>query len=70
LIRCQVRDGRLVVVVRPGAGRSAYVCPDQACLEQARKRKAFPRALRRAAEIDDGFVSAFERALAAREAVK
>jgi len=60
----------LAVVDRPGAGRSAYVCPLRECLEQALKRKAFPRTLRCAAEIDDGFISAFERALAAREAVK
>jgi uncharacterized protein len=70
LIRCQARDGRLVVVERPEAGRSAYLCPDAACLEQARKRRAFARALRAAVEMDDGFVSAFEGALMARKAVR
>jgi predicted RNA-binding protein YlxR (DUF448 family) len=59
-----------MVVERPEGGRSAYVCPDVACLEHARRRRAFARALRAAVEIDEGFVSAFERALEARKAVR
>ena len=46
LVRLSARDGR-VVPAPPGApGRSAYVCPEDKCLEAAEKRRAFARAFR------------------------
>ncbi len=33
-----------------GMGRSAYLCPDLACLEDARRRRRFQRSLRCAVE--------------------
>ncbi|MXZ51945.1 MAG: YlxR family protein [Acidimicrobiaceae bacterium] len=34
------------LVVGPGPGRGAWLCPDMACLESAKRRRAFGRALR------------------------
>ena len=34
------------VALDRGMGRSAYLCPDPACLEEARRRRRLPRALR------------------------
>jgi len=33
--------------VGPGPGRGVYLCPSATCAEQALKRRAFPRRLRR-----------------------
>jgi predicted RNA-binding protein YlxR (DUF448 family) len=51
LVRFTAREGRLV----PGTGvpgRGAYTCRRLACFERATTTKAFPRALRRAVEVD------------------
>jgi len=46
-------EGGCVVPARPGSpGRSAYVCPDQSCLEAADKRRAFVRAFRAPVTLD------------------
>jgi uncharacterized protein len=34
------------VALDEGMGRSAYLCPTPACLEEARRRRRLPRALR------------------------
>jgi predicted RNA-binding protein YlxR (DUF448 family) len=39
----QAEDG---VVLDQGMGRSAYLCPQLSCLEEARKRRRLSRALR------------------------
>ncbi|HXS65040.1 MAG TPA: YlxR family protein [Streptosporangiaceae bacterium] len=48
------------IVADPAArspGRGAYLHPSQDCLEQARRRRAFPRALRVTGPLaDDGLV--------------
>ncbi len=42
-----------VIPARPGdSGRSAYVCPEESCLETAEKRRAFARAFRGPATLD------------------
>ena len=47
------RDAGRVVPALPGApGRSAYLCPDQTCLEAAEKRRAFARAFRGPVVLD------------------
>jgi uncharacterized protein len=56
LVRLAVEGDRVVVdpvATRPGRG--AYVC-DAACAESARRRKAFPRAFRRAVSVTDDLV--------------
>ncbi len=42
------RDG---VVLENGMGRSAYLCPNETCLEDAWKRKRLQRALRSRVEL-------------------
>jgi hypothetical protein len=34
------------VALDQGMGRSAYLCPSRCCLEEARRRRRLPRALR------------------------
>jgi hypothetical protein len=42
-----------VVRARPGApGRSAYLCPEENCLEAAEKKRAFARAFRGPVTLD------------------
>jgi predicted RNA-binding protein YlxR (DUF448 family) len=63
--RCLVDRRQLWRVIRlagggialdQGMGRSAYLCPDPACLEDARRRKRLQRALR--CQIADSIISA------------
>jgi len=52
LVRLVAARGR-VVPARPGApGRSAYLCPEEACLEAAEKKRAFARAFRGPVTLD------------------
>jgi hypothetical protein len=58
-------DGAHVVPARSCApGRSAYLCPDERCLDAAEKRRAFARAFRGQVTLDP----AVRRALTARAA--
>jgi len=41
-----IRDNRDGVVLDNGMGRSAYLCPNQNCLDEARRRKRLQKALR------------------------
>jgi predicted RNA-binding protein YlxR (DUF448 family) len=52
--------GDILVNPPPGSGRGAYLCPSEACLAAAWKRRSLPRALRRATPM------AAEAALRAR----
>jgi uncharacterized protein len=56
LLRVVAVDG--IIVIDPAArlpGRGAYLHPSEECLERARRRRAFPRALRvTGALADDG----------------
>ncbi|TGG79053.1 MAG: YlxR family protein [Aphanocapsa feldmannii 277cV] len=49
------------VALDRGFGRSAYLCPDAACLEDARKRRRLQRALR--CNMDDVVYQALESRL-------
>lgn len=46
-------------------GRGAYICPDIACLDKAKKIKAFDRAL--SASLDDNAYNAIARVILRRE---
>jgi predicted RNA-binding protein YlxR (DUF448 family) len=37
----------------PRGGRGAYLCPRQACLDKALRKRSFARALRRTVEVCD-----------------
>jgi predicted RNA-binding protein YlxR (DUF448 family) len=53
LLRVVVADGALVPdPARRLPGRGAHLHPDPACLAQAERRRAFPRALRAPAPLD------------------
>jgi predicted RNA-binding protein YlxR (DUF448 family) len=41
-----IRDPQEGVVLDEGMGRSAYLCPSEACLEEALRRKRLQKALR------------------------
>ncbi|KZR81659.1 hypothetical protein PMIT1342_01000 [Prochlorococcus marinus str. MIT 1342] len=41
-----IRDHQEGVVLDEGMGRSAYICPSEACLEEALRRKRLQKALR------------------------
>ena len=48
-----VQDHGRVVQARPGApGRSAYLCPEQRCLDAAEKKRAVARAFRGPVTLD------------------
>jgi predicted RNA-binding protein YlxR (DUF448 family) len=46
LVRLTNEAGRVMVALPGAPGRSAYLCPELACLEAADKRRAFARAFR------------------------
>jgi len=57
-----VVDGDRIVASRTAAGRGAWLCPGRACLEQAVRTRALPRALRHAGPLDlSGLEAQFER---------
>jgi len=46
------------VALDAGMGRSAYVCPEHSCIEEARRRRKLQKALR--CQIADSIVAALE----------
>jgi len=52
LVRLVAEDGRAVPAWPGAPGRSAYVCPEEMCLEAAEKRRAFARAFRGPVTLD------------------
>jgi predicted RNA-binding protein YlxR (DUF448 family) len=58
IVRCH--DGG--VALDKGMGRSAYLCRDRACLEEAKRRKRLQRALR--APVEESLLMALEGRLA------
>ena len=44
-----------------GMGRSAYVCPNPACVEEARRRRKLQKALR--CQVADSIIAALEQRL-------
>jgi predicted RNA-binding protein YlxR (DUF448 family) len=51
------------VALDHGMGRSAYVCPNTDCLEEARRRRRLQKALR--CQVADSIVEALEQRLRA-----
>jgi predicted RNA-binding protein YlxR (DUF448 family) len=51
LVRLHLRDGD--VVVGPGPGRGAYLCPRQSCLVKARAGRSIVRSLHARPELPD-----------------
>ena len=70
LIRLMVGDGVVHVATGQAQGRSAYLCPDAHCLEKALYKKAFGRAFRTAAHVDDSLTAEFVRTCELRKAVR
>ena len=61
LVRLAAVEGS-VVPARPGAsGRSAYLCPQETCLEAAEKKRAFARAFRAPVTLDPEVRAVFAR---------
>jgi uncharacterized protein len=52
LVRLNNQAGHVVLALPGAPGRSAYLCPDQTCLDAAEKRRAFTRAFRGQAVLD------------------
>ncbi|MEO1001913.1 MAG: YlxR family protein [Cyanobacteria bacterium J06638_7] len=50
------------VALDRGMGRSAYLCPDPACLQEARRRRRLQRGLR--CQLDDTLLEQLEQRLA------
>jgi predicted RNA-binding protein YlxR (DUF448 family) len=65
-----VEAGRVRLAPPGEPGRGAYLCPDPGCLEAAGKRRAFGRAFRGPAAVDEVFVDAFAMACDERKAVR
>jgi len=70
LIRLHIDAGRVRLAAPGAGGRSAYLCPEPACLTAAGKRRAFGRAFRGQAAVDDTFVAAFATACDERKVVR
>ena len=51
-----VRDHKDGVLLDTGMGRSAYLCPTEDCLEEARRRKRLQKALR--CQVPDAVITA------------
>jgi len=56
-----IRDHRDGVLLDVGVGRSAYLCPKETCLEEARRRKRLQKALR--CQVPDSVVEVLQERL-------
>ena len=56
-----IRDHQDGVLLDQGMGRSAYLCPNEDCLEEARRRKRLQKALR--CQVPDAVLEALEQRL-------
>ena len=56
-----IRDHQDGVLLDQGMGRSAYLCPNEDCLEEARRRKRLQKALR--CQVPDAVLEALEKRL-------
>ena len=53
-----VRDHKDGVLLDTGMGRSAYLCPKEECLEDARRRKRLQKALR--CQVPDAVITVLQ----------
>ena len=56
-----IRDHQDGVLLDRGMGRSAYLCPTEACLDEARRRKRLNKALR--CQVPDSVMEALQERL-------
>tara|TARA_B100000073_G_scaffold230295_1_gene192261 strand:+ start:131 stop:409 length:279 start_codon:yes stop_codon:yes gene_type:complete len=56
-----IRDHQDGVLLDEGMGRSAYLCPNEDCLEEARRRKRLQKALR--CQVQDAVLEALDQRL-------
>ena len=56
-----IRDHQDGVLLDRGMGRSAYLCPTEACLDEARRRKRLNKALR--CQVPDSVVEVLQERL-------
>jgi len=56
-----IRDHKDGVLLDRGLGRSAYLCPTEACLDEARRRKRLNKALR--CQVPDSVVEVLQERL-------
>ena len=56
-----IRDHKDGVLLDRGMGRSAYLCPTEACLDEARRRKRLNKALR--CQVPDSIVEVLQERL-------
>ena len=58
-----IRDHKDGVLLDSGMGRSAYLCPKEECLEEARRRKRLQKALR--CQVPDAVLTTLNERLSA-----
>ena len=58
-----IRDHKDGVLLDSGMGRSAYLCPQEECLEEARRRKRLQKALR--CQVPDAVLTTLNERLSA-----
>ncbi len=56
-----IRDHQDGVLLDEGMGRSAYLCPNEDCLDEARRRKRLQKALR--CQVQDALLEALDQRL-------
>ena len=56
-----IRDHQDGVLLDQGMGRSAYLCPSEACFEEARRRKKLQKSLR--CQVSDDVMTALQERL-------
>jgi uncharacterized protein len=61
LVRLVVDGGRVILARRGASGRSAYLCPEDRCLETAERKRAFGRAFRGSVTLDPSVRAAIAR---------
>ena len=54
-----IRDHKDGVLLDAGMGRSAYLCPTESCLEDARRRKRLQKALR--CQVPDAVIATMQK---------
>ncbi len=61
-----IRDHQDGVLLDAGMGRSAYLCPEENCLEEATRRKRLQKALR--CQVPDAVLEALKQRLSSTKA--
>ena len=59
-----IRDHQDGVLLDRGMGRSAYLCPTETCLDEARRRKRLNKALR--CQVPDSLIAVLQERLSSK----